>query len=71
VAELDQDRSEATVKGANPVVSCFVPSASITEIKHMQSNTGTWGNLGQNPHKNMATIVVKPGKYEIYRELKQ
>jgi hypothetical protein len=71
VAELQQDRSEATLKGANPVVSCWIPEASISDIVNGQNNTGTWGDLGQNPNKNHFRIVVKPGKYEIYGELAQ
>lgn len=71
VADLKQDRSEATMKGANPVISCWVPEAAIKDIPAGQSNSGTWGNLGQNPNKNHYVIIVRPGKYEIYQELKQ
>lgn len=71
VADLKQDRSEATMKGANPVVSCWVPEGAIKDIPSGQSNTGTWGSLGQNPNKNHYVIIVKPGSYEIRQELKQ
>jgi len=71
VADLKQDRSEAALKGANPVVSCFIPEDQISGVTGGQSNTGTWGSMGQNPHKNSYAITVKPGKYAIYQELKQ
>lgn len=71
VPQLQQDRSEAALKGANPVISCWVPEASIVDIAGAQANTGTWDELGQNPHKNSFVITAKPGKYEIYQELKQ
>lgn len=71
VPELEQDRSEATLKGANPMVSCWIPQDAISSVKGGQANTGTWGELGENPHKNHFQIYVKPGKYEIYSELKQ
>lgn len=71
VAQLAQDRSEAALKGANPVISCWIPEAGIVSVSGAQANTGTWGDLGENPHKNSFSILVKPGKYEIYQELKQ
>lgn len=71
VADLKQDRSEATMKGANPVVSCWIQEDAIKDIPAGQSNTGKWGNMGQNPNKNHYVIIVKPGTYEIYQELKQ
>jgi hypothetical protein len=71
VTDLKQDRSEATLKGANPAVSCWIPKDAIKGIRGAQDNTGQWGELGENPHKNHYCIVVKPGKYEIYQELRQ
>jgi hypothetical protein len=71
VAQLRQERSEADLKGANPVLSCWIPRSSIQNIINGQDNTGTWGDLGQNPNKNHFKVIVKPGKFEIYEELAQ
>lgn len=71
VAQLAQDRSEATLKGANPVISCWIPEDSIADIRNAQANTGSWGAMGENPHKNHYIVIVESGKYEIYSELKQ
>lgn len=65
------EAAETQQKDKNPVVSCFVPEANILNIEGAIDNTGTWGNLGANPNATKYRIWVKPGKYEIYRELKQ
>jgi hypothetical protein len=71
VASLEQDRSEETLKGANPVVSCFVHEDCVVGISGAQENTGTWGDMGQSPHKNKFLVKVRPGKYEMYQEISQ
>lgn len=70
VSELEQERSEAELKGANPVVSCFIPEEAIVSVVG-QFNSGTWGELGANPHKNKFEITVKPGIYKLHQELHQ
>ena len=55
----------------NPVVSCWVPKANITGAADARANTGTWGDLGKNPAAESYSVMVKPGKYRIYQELKQ
>jgi hypothetical protein len=70
VADLKQDRSEATLKGANPVISAWVPKGSVKGIQGAQDATGNFGDMGENPHKNRFVVIVKPGKYEIYQEQK-
>lgn len=70
VADLKQDRSEATLKGANPVISAWVHKSAIKGIKGAQDATGNFGEMGENPHKNRFVVVVKPGKFEIYQEQK-
>jgi hypothetical protein len=69
IAEIEA--AETQQKDKNPVVSCWIPESSIAGILGAQDNTGTWGELGANPNATKYGIVVKPGKYEIYRELRQ
>jgi hypothetical protein len=57
-------------KSNNPVVSCWIPEGSISNIPTPLPNDGTWGALGTNPHADRYKVIVKPGKYEIYQELK-
>ncbi len=63
ISELNRDNK-------NPVVSCWVPESSIKEIPTPLAPNGTWGDLGKNPHRFRYKIIVKPGKYEIYQELR-
>lgn len=63
--------SENAQKGANPVVSCWIPEESIESVPHPHEKVGTWGELGRNPFDNKYTAIVKPGKYQIHQELKQ
>jgi hypothetical protein len=63
-AELRQNYS-------NPVVSCWIPKDSVKEVENAMANTGIWGELGENPHKDRYRVIVKPGKYSIYSELRE
>lgn len=56
--------------GDNPVVSAWIPESDIVRIAGLQANTGTWGDLGENPHADLAVITVKAGVFTIYSELK-
>jgi hypothetical protein len=69
IAEIEA--AETQQKDKNPVVSCWIPESSISGVLGAQDNTGTWGELGANPNATKYSIVVKAGKYEIYRELRQ
>lgn len=55
----------------NPVVSCWIPEDQIREVPNAVGNTGTWGELGKNPHAAKYKIVVKPGTYTMHQELRQ
>jgi len=66
IAEIEAAESRQDTK--NPVVSIWVPEEAISRIQGAQANTGTWGDLGANPHATGFTIFVKPGSYEIYSE---
>lgn len=57
--------------GKKPVVSCWIPESSIKEMKNAVENTGTWGEMGENPFIEEFRVVVKPGTYTIYSELKK
>jgi hypothetical protein len=61
---------EADQKDKNPVVSCWIPEDSIIRVDNAQGNNGTWGELGTNPHGQKFKVIVKPGEYKIYSELK-
>ena len=65
------DREMDQTGGTNPLVSCWVPGALIHSIPVGAPNTGTWGTMGKNPHSSQYEIIVKPGKYELYQELKE
>jgi hypothetical protein len=58
-------------KANNPVVSVWVPEKDIVKITGAKDNTGIWGDLGKNPHSQEYKIHIKPGKYELYMELRQ
>lgn len=70
VADVRQDQS-APGGGPNPLVSCWVPVGKITNIPVGAPNTGTWGILGKNPLASKYEVMVGPGKYELYQELKE
>lgn len=66
---LDLVTAEKMRVGASPIVAVWVPEDNVAGIVG-QENDGTWGELGKNPHAREMKITVKPGKYEIYSELK-
>lgn len=55
---------------ADPVVSIWAPESDIIGVRGMEKNDGTWGELGANPHKQEIRVIIKPGTYEIYCEMK-
>lgn len=63
VAEKDQ-------QSKNPVMSCYISEDSIESLPEAHGNSSTWGNLGENPFAHRYTVIVKPGTYKIYQELK-
>lgn len=67
---LDYMMGESSQIGENPVVSCWVDGKNI-KPKSFQENTGTWGDLGANPHIKTATVCVSAGEHTIYQELRQ
>lgn len=67
---VEIEKAESAQKSANPVISCWFKESDISKIEG-QSNTGVWGELGKNPHSFGYKVTAKPGKYEIYRELRQ
>jgi hypothetical protein len=58
-------------KHVNPVVSCWVPEASIKGVPNPHENVGAWDELGKNPFTSKYRVVVAPGAYEIYQEVKE
>jgi hypothetical protein len=69
VAEYEVGRS--LQESDNPVISCWVPESAIDHIPTPHDNTGTWGDLGDNPSSHKYRVIVKPGKFEVYQTLKQ
>ena len=63
-------KAEASRTAENPVVSAWIPESSIKKIENLQANTGTWGELGENPHADRAMIMVGVGVFTVYSELK-
>ncbi len=55
----------------NPVITCWVPEKAIAGTTTPHQNTGTLGELGKNPFEEHIVVLVKPGQYEIYSELKE
>ena len=70
-ADKKQDVSEVGKSGANPMVSAWIPSDAIDSIPGAAPNSGVWGDMGKNPHVSSFKIIVKPGTYEIYQELRE
>ena len=62
---------EINQESQNPVVSCWIPEAKIIGTDKPHPNTGTWGDMGKNPFAESYKVIVKPGKYRIYQELRQ
>ena len=67
---IDSVLSEKIRMGKNPIVSVWVPETHIKDVRGGQQGVGAWGDLGANADKNIVTVVVKPGIYKIYSELK-
>ena len=67
---LDFVTAEKTRQGANPIVSCWIPKAAVVDVSGITTSVGTWGELGHNPMSRECRVVVKPGKYTIFQELK-
>lgn len=61
--------AEATKAGLNPVVSCWVPEASIVSVPGSAEPENA-SLAGQSPQKHKFRVLVRPGKYQIYQELK-
>jgi hypothetical protein len=62
--------AETLRHGANPIVAVWVPENQIGDVRGAQENKGTWGSLGGNPQADLVRVIVKPGKYQLYSELK-
>ncbi|MEM4379138.1 MAG: hypothetical protein QXL01_00425 [Thermoplasmatales archaeon] len=68
------DFEESTVQriGTNPVVAVWVPAENIKDVPNaFGSENNTWGELGTNPNKNRYRVIIVPGKYKLYQELKK
>lgn len=65
------EAAESQQKAKNPVVSCWVSEEAISKVTGAEENTGTWGQLGSNPNATLYKIWVKPGRYQIYKELRE
>ena len=67
---IDPVVAEKLRAGKNPIVAVWVPETEIKDVDGSQQGAGAWGELGANSDKNIITVVIKPGKYKIYSELK-
>lgn len=67
---VDVESAQGAQKDANPVVSCYIPESAIVDLPNPHGNTSTWGTMGSNPNAYKYKIVIKPGKYRIFQELK-
>lgn len=67
----EYETGRALQESDNPVISCWIPEDSIDHIPTPHANTGTWGDLGENPFAHKYKVVVKSGEFEIYQTLKQ
>jgi hypothetical protein len=55
----------------SPVISCWIPESKIESVVNPEPNTGTWGELGKNPNSNKVSVMVLPGEFKLYQELRQ
>ena len=62
--------AETLRQGINPIVAVWVPESQIGAVRGAQENKGAWGNLGGHPQADLVRVIVKPGKYQLYSELK-
>jgi len=66
----DQEFADASQKGNNPVISCFIPENSIKEVVGQSGDVGGMGEALSTPTNLEYKVVVNPGSYTIYREIK-
>jgi hypothetical protein len=62
--------AETLRQGINPIVAVWVPESQIGDVRGAQENKGAWGKLGGHPQADLVRVIVKPGKYQLYSELK-
>ena len=62
--------ADASRVGKNPVISCFIPETSIQKIVGQGEEVGALDGIGKNPTSNEYRVVVTPGTYTIYRQIK-
>jgi hypothetical protein len=67
---VDSIVAERHRNGKNPIVSAWIPETYIQDVKGSQQGVGAWGEMGANENKDIITVIVKPGVYKIYSELK-
>lgn len=60
--EADQD--------SNPMVSCWIPESSIVDVP-ASGNSEDAQIATQRPQQFKFVVVVRPGKYQVYQEIKQ
>lgn len=61
---------DASDNDNNPTVSCWIPRSSVESIHDLLPNDSGWDEAGTNPHADKCKVFVKPGKYEIYQEIR-
>ena len=61
--------AEALQVGKNPIMSCFIPESAIQSIQGQGGEVGAIAEL-KNPTSLEYRVVVKPGSYRIYRQIK-
>ena len=62
--------ADASRVGKNPVISCFIPETSIQKIVGQGEEVGALDGIGKNPTSNEYRVIVTPGTYTIYRQIK-
>ena len=62
--------ADASRIGKNPVISCFIPETSIQKIVGQGEEVGALDGIGKNPTSNEYRVIVTPGTYTIYRQIK-
>lgn len=67
---VDPVVAENNRNNKNPIVAVWIPESDIKDIKGSKQGIGAWGELGANADKDIVVVIVKPGKYKIYSELK-
>jgi len=68
----DFEESTALRSGTNPVIAVWVGEDDIKDVPNAFSSVNDqFGSLGTNTSKNKYRVIVRPGKYPIYQELKK